>query len=138
MNDVLNQINEAFDEIIENADKRTLGEKLQEKRESLGLKKVDMARISGLSESLIGKLESDLIDDITISTMKRLCMTYDLAPKVFIDHLGLDEEMSEIPKRAFKMVIAREALKNPGGTALDLYENSKPKAKNSKVIIQKK
>lgn len=121
MDDVLKQLNEAFDEVIANADKRTLGEKLIEKREAEGLKKVDIARITGLSESLIGKLENDRLEDITISTMKRLVMAYDIAPNVFITHLGRDEEIAEIPKRVLTVKMAKEALKNPGGTPLVLH-----------------
>lgn len=111
MSDVLNQIDKMFDEAIKNTDEETLGEKLQKKRESLGLKMVDIAKISGLSESLIGKIESNKIDDIKISTMKRLCGAYEVSPKLFIDRMGIKDSTDRMNKKMKEISKARKTLK---------------------------
>lgn len=111
MNDILNEINQAFDEAIENADQRTLGEKLQDLRKAKGLKLVDIARITGLSESLVGKIEGDKLDDIKISTMKKLCIAYDVSPDLFIMHMGNDDEVSQIKTKSKDVHRARAVLK---------------------------
>ena len=111
MSDVLSQLDKMFDEAIKKTDPETLGEKLQKKRESMGLKMVDIAKISGLSESLIGKIESNKIDDIKISTMKRLCGAYDLPPKLFIDRMGINDSVERMSKKTKEIAKARKVLK---------------------------
>lgn len=88
MDDVLKQINEMFDEVIANSDKKSLGQILIEKRLSLNLKVDDIIRITNLSGSFIKSLENDEINDIKISELKKLVYAYDIPPKVFIDRLG--------------------------------------------------
>lgn len=88
MDDVLKKINEAFDETIKNADKKSLGQKLIEKRLSLNLQTIDIIRITGLPESFIKNLENDEIKDLKISELKKLVMAYDISPQVFIAHFG--------------------------------------------------
>lgn len=110
MEDILSELNGMFEEAIEVADKQTIGQKLEEKRNSLNLKLVDIARITGLSESLIGKIESDKLDDIKISTMKKLSIAYGIPAEVFITHMGLNEELSEIPKKTSELINARNLL----------------------------
>lgn len=107
MNDILGDLNEMFEEALEGADTSTLGQKLQAKRESLKLKLVDIARITGLSESLIWKIESDKLDDIKISTMKKLSLVYDVSPQVFIAHLGQDASLAQIQQKAHAIANAR-------------------------------
>lgn len=122
MDNILKEINETFDEAIENADKRTLGEKLQAKREEFNLKLVDIARITGLSESLIGKIESDKLDDMKISTMKKLVQAYDISPSVFIMHLGGNDSLGDIVTKRAMLELARESLKIPrGGSVQEFY-----------------
>lgn len=110
MNDILGEINEMCDAALEVADHETLGQKLQKSRTELGLKLVDISRVTGLSESLIGKIESDKIDDIKISTMKKLSLAYELPVKLFIDHLGVEESMDHISQKLTDMKLARLAI----------------------------
>lgn len=88
MSDVLKEINEMFDELLKEVDKRTLGDKLKEKRIADELTVEDVAWRSGLSKSFIEKIENDEIKDINISTLKRLSTTYEISINVFISHLG--------------------------------------------------
>ena len=111
MSDILNELNDMFEEAMENAEARTLGEILTQSRTSLNLKLVDISKITGLSESLIGKLESDQVSDMKISTMKKLSIAYDVPAKVFISHLGCDEEISGMPKKVTQISNARKVLK---------------------------
>lgn len=90
MSDVLKELNEMFDELLEEVDKRTLGDKLKEKRIADKLTVEDIAWRSGLSKSFIEKIENDEIKDINISTLKRLSTTYEISTNVFISHLGIE------------------------------------------------
>jgi transcriptional regulator with XRE-family HTH domain len=111
MNEILNELDSMFDEAIEEADKQSLGQKLQGKRLALNLKLVDVANATGLSESLIGKMESDQVNDIKVSTMKKLSMAYEIPADVFIAHLGLDESLAEIEQKIADVSKARNVLK---------------------------
>lgn len=124
MDDVLKQINDIFDEAIKNADGRSLGEKLQEKREEFNLKLVDIAKITGLSESLIGKIESDKLDDMKISTMKKLVQAYEIPPSVFIMHLGGNESLGDIATKRAMLELARESLKMPRGGSVQEFHGT--------------
>lgn len=91
---VLNELNEMFDEAIENSDKRTLGQILQEKRLAQKLKLADIAKVTELSESIVGRIEADQVKDMKISTMKKLSLAYGVSYKIFVDHLG--DDISEV------------------------------------------
>lgn len=117
MNDIIGELNTMFDEALEGADHETLGEKLRKKRTSLNLKLVDIARITGLSESIVGKIESDKIDDIKISTMKKLSIAYDVSPDLFITHMGLDETLAQMPQKMNNISQARILLMESDKTA---------------------
>jgi transcriptional regulator with XRE-family HTH domain len=111
MDEIFKQIDDMTAEAIKNADTETLGEKLQKKRELLGLKMIDISRISGLSESLIGKIEGDKIDDIRISTLKRLCVAYEVSPKLFIDLMAVNDSVERMKEISKTLSDARRALK---------------------------
>jgi transcriptional regulator with XRE-family HTH domain len=111
MSDIIRDLDSMFKEAIEGADHETLGEKLQKKRATLNLKLVDIARITGLSESLVGKIESDKIDDIKISTMKKLSIAYNISPKIFITHMGLDDSLNQMNRRMNEISDARILFK---------------------------
>lgn len=88
MKDILDEIEDVFNKGIKSADKATIGQKLQEKRHSLHLTIGSISKISGLSEFFIKQIENDKINDIKISTMKKLSMAYDLSPDVFVKYMG--------------------------------------------------
>ena len=116
MTDLLKELNEMFDEALENAEARYLGEILIQARGTLNLKLVDIARITGLSESLIGKLESDQVTDMKVSTVKKLSIAYDVPVNVFMSFLGRDEDLADMGDKAAKTATARTLLKSNNKT----------------------
>jgi transcriptional regulator with XRE-family HTH domain len=65
-----------------------IGDRLKEMRRAAGLSQMDLARVSGLSLSIITQLEQGRADDPKLSTLKALAKALDCT----LDDLGRDED----------------------------------------------
>lgn len=91
MKTVLDEINEAFDEAIQNAESRSLGTILKVRRSTANLKIEDISKSSGLSKEFLERLEKDEVNDLLISEAKNLTRAYKVSISLFISSFGSNE-----------------------------------------------
>lgn len=107
----LEELSDLFDQALELSDNRTLGEVLQDKRKEIGVTVKDISKITSLSESIIGKIEADKVNDMSASTMLKMCLAYGINPDNFLSYLYGDILEGNISKEVREVSEARVKIK---------------------------